>query len=332
MVALSAARFLAALSGVLLLGIACSTVPAEASNASASKAEAGSFASPSQIRPTDFPAPALLSPDESGQSGRGGEANPEHSDRGEMSDPARSPGTSSPGGPASPSAGPGGPASPSAGPGGPASPSAGPGGPASPSDSPSLPGLPGIGPETMAEVPAESSQVLISTTPGIEDTNATTALYERNGEAWTEARRFVGHHGGNGWREDRKEGDRTSPIGVFALTDAGGYLPDPGSKLPYTQDDALRSGAAAVYGEDWADVFSYVIAINYNRAAGTPPTDDTRPMGWDAGGKIWLHVDHDSPTQGCVTMQAEDMEFLLRTMDPERTPHIIMGPADAIGR
>ncbi|WP_349828497.1 hypothetical protein [Brevibacterium litoralis] len=192
--------------------------------------------------------------------------------------------------------------------------------------------VPGLGPETMARIPAETEQVLVSSTPTVEGTTATTTYYERTTDGWVERAAFDGHNGSAGWREDRREGDRTSPIGVFALTDAGGYLPDPGSKLPYTQDESLRGGAAATYGADWAEIFDYVIAINYNRVAGSAPFDDRRPEGWEKGGKVWLHVDHDSPTRACITLEKDEMEYLLTTLDPARTPYIAMGPAEVLSR
>lgn len=204
--------------------------------------------------------------------------------------------------------------------------------PQAPAPEAGVPPLPGIGPETLAELPAETRQVLVSSTPGPADSTATTVLYERAGDAWERTAEYAGHNGGAGWKRERREGDRTSPIGVFSLSDAGGSLPDPGSLLPYTHEPALRTGAAAAYGEDYAAVFDRVIAIDYNRQPGTPPNDDTRPLGWDAGGKIWLHVDHDSPTRGCVTVPTDEMQYLLQTIDPELDPHIVMGPADLLGR
>lgn len=204
--------------------------------------------------------------------------------------------------------------------------------PQAPAPEAGVPPLPGIGPETLAELPAETRQVLVSSTPGPADSTATTVLYVRTGDAWERTAEYAGHNGGAGWKRERREGDRTSPIGVFSLSDAGGSLPDPGSLLPYTHEPALRTGAAAAYGEDYAAVFDRVIAIDYNRQPGTPPNDDTRPLGWDAGGKIWLHVDHDSPTRGCITVEAEDMVHLLRTLDPAAQPHIVMGPADDLAR
>ncbi|WP_344308425.1 L,D-transpeptidase family protein [Brevibacterium samyangense] len=194
------------------------------------------------------------------------------------------------------------------------------------------PAIPGLGPETMARIPAETTQVLVASTPDADGTEARTALWEFADGTWERTGEFAGHNGGAGWLEDRREGDRTSPIGVFTLTDAGGALPDPGAKLPYTHDPSLRTNAQATYGDDWADVFDFVIAIDYNRVPGSPPTDDRRPLGWDAGGKIWLHVDHDSPTKGCISMSADDMRTLLRTLDPAAAPHIVMGPEEVIAR
>src|SRR5699024_8128697 len=106
------------------------------------------------------------------------------------------------------------------------------------------------------------------------------------------------------------------------------YRPDPGTELPYTQDDNLPSSATVAYGPDYASVFDYIIAIDYNRVPGHPPTDTTRPMGWDKGGGIWLHLDHDSGTNGCVTLEASDLKWLLRTIDPDAHPRIALGPVD----
>lgn len=278
-----------------LLASGCSGATTDPYSPVAAEAVGSDLVAPLLAPPGDFPAPLLETPSDPGADGAGsaGEGTDESG-----SDESGSNGADSPD-----------------------------------EDSTASPGaIPGIGPETMAEVPDDTRQIVVSTTEDADDTDAATTLYERTDDAWTEVRSFDGHNGDNGWLRDRREGDATSPIGVFPLSDAGGYLDDPGSLLPYTQDTALRSGAASTYGDDYAEVFDYVIAIDYNRVAGTPPTDDERPMGWDAGGKIWLHVDHDSPTRGCITVEKADMEYLLRTIDPELNPHIIMGPADDISR
>lgn len=80
------------------------------------------------------------------------------------------------------------------------------------------------------------------------------------------------------------------------------------------------------YGSEYERVFDYIIAIDYNRVPGTPPTDRTRPLGWDKGGGIWLHLDHDSGTNGCVTLKEKDLTWILETIDPDAHPRIAMGP------
>jgi L,D-peptidoglycan transpeptidase YkuD (ErfK/YbiS/YcfS/YnhG family) len=127
-------------------------------------------------------------------------------------------------------------------------------------------------------------------------------------------------------------GDLRSPIGVFTLTDAGGLLRDPGSKLPYDRSTGFTSPGTGFEGESLADAFDYVIAINYNREPGTSPLDSTRPLGASRGGGIWLHVDHGGPTHGCVSLAEEHMKELLQALDPAQHPVIVMGDAASLAR
>jgi L,D-peptidoglycan transpeptidase YkuD (ErfK/YbiS/YcfS/YnhG family) len=73
-----------------------------------------------------------------------------------------------------------------------------------------------------------------------------------------------------------------------------------------------------------------VIAINYNRQPGTTPLDWTRPLGAARGGGIWFHVDHGGPTHGCVSLAREHMKALLRALDPDRGPVVVMGDAASL--
>ncbi|WP_432788885.1 L,D-transpeptidase family protein [Brevibacterium sp. K11IcPPYGO002] len=187
--------------------------------------------------------------------------------------------------------------------------------------------VPGLAKEYTDQIPAETSQVLVATSPTADSEKSSLSFYEFTDTKWKKLRTFDTHNGSKGWLKDRHEGDKTTPIGVFSLSDAGGFKADPGTDLPYTQDDRLPSSATVAYGADYASVFDYIIAIDYNRKPGTPPTDKTRPMGWDKGGGIWLHLDHDSGTNGCVTLDEADLKWIMRTLDPEAHPRIAMGPA-----
>ncbi len=45
-----------------------------------------------------------------------------------------------------------------------------------------------------------------------------------------------------------------------------------------------------------------------------------------------MHVDHDGPTQGCVSLRKNHMKELLRALDPDRDPVVVMGDAAALRR
>ncbi|WP_453984234.1 L,D-transpeptidase family protein [Brevibacterium casei] len=192
--------------------------------------------------------------------------------------------------------------------------------------------IPGLGPETSAQIPAETSQVIVVSSEKASADSGELSFYEREDGVWEKRKTFPTHNGSNGWLADRREGDKTTPIGVFTLTDAGGYKKNPGTKLGYTQDDGLPASATAAYGEAYTRVFDYIVAIDYNRRLGTPPTDRTRPEGKEKGGGIWLHLDHESGTNGCVTLKEKDLLWIMRTLDPKAQPRIAMGPVAELKR
>ncbi|GAA3776979.1 lipoprotein [Streptomyces coacervatus] len=183
--------------------------------------------------------------------------------------------------------------------------------------------VPGIGERLQQRIPAGARQVVAVYGDGKASPDSTVVLYTKRGSAWERTRSWPAHNGKKGWTADHHEGDRRSPVGVFTLTDAGGVLPDPGARLPYTRDASFaapRWWAAS----HWHD-FDYVIAIDYNRVKGTAPNDPARPEGDAKGGGIWLHMDHGSGTSACVSLSRAAMEYLLRTLDPDRHPVVVMG-------
>ncbi|MCX4903029.1 L,D-transpeptidase family protein [Streptomyces sp. NBC_00878] len=192
--------------------------------------------------------------------------------------------------------------------------------------------LPGLGPKTLAQVPQKTRQAVVVTGRGKNSPISTVVLYERTESGWQAGASWPAHNALKGWTDHHVLEDLRSPIGVYALTDAGGLLPDPGASLPYDQSSAFTIGGKGFEGEPLAGSFDYVIAINYNRKAGTTPLDWTRPLGADRGGGIWLHVDHEGPTHGCVSLRKEHMKALLRALDPDRDPVIVMGDAAALRR
>lgn len=209
-----------------------------------------------------------------------------------------------------------------------ASPHAAPGPPAAPAE------IPGLGPAVRAAVPPDSRQAVVVRGHGRDVNTGTVTLYERRpGTGWTAVSEpWPAHNGVRGWTDHHVQDDLRSPIGVFGLTDAGGLLPNPGAKLPYDQDGRFTATGSGSLGEPLEGSFDHVVAVNYNRVPGTTPLDWTRPLGQERGGGIWIHVDHEGPTQGCVSLERAHMRELLRWLDPAHRPVVVMGDVQSLGR
>jgi L,D-peptidoglycan transpeptidase YkuD (ErfK/YbiS/YcfS/YnhG family) len=207
---------------------------------------------------------------------------------------------------------------------------------AAPATTPAPAGLPGVGPKTAAEVPADATQAVLVTGAGPDANTSSVTLYVRTDAdaSWTAAgSAWPAHNALRGWTAQHHTGDLRSPVGVFDLTDAGGRLPDPGTRLSYDHAPiGFTVHGTGFHGESLRGAFDYVIAINYNRKPGTSPRDWTRPLGESRGGGIWLHVDHGGPTQGCVSLPPAVMKTLLRTLTPAHHPVVVMGDAKSLAR
>jgi L,D-peptidoglycan transpeptidase YkuD (ErfK/YbiS/YcfS/YnhG family) len=192
--------------------------------------------------------------------------------------------------------------------------------------------LPGLGPGIRTRLTTANRQAIVVTGDAPDSNRATAMLYERDpARGWRSVSGpWRARNALRGWTEDHRQGDLRSPIGVFGLTDAGGRLPDPGTRLPYEQASAFTARGTGFEGESLAGSFDYVVAINYNRRPRTTPLDRSRPLGADKGGGIWIHVDHGGPTQGCVSLPKGRMKELLRWLDPAKKPVVVMGDETAL--
>ncbi|MGW1911873.1 L,D-transpeptidase family protein [Streptomyces sp. NPDC002076] len=189
-------------------------------------------------------------------------------------------------------------------------------------------GIPGLGPARSAAIPDRCEQAVVVTGRGKDSPLCTVVLHQRTAAGWQSGPAWPGHNALRGWSAHHVLGDLRSPLGVYTLSDAGGLLADPGSKLPYHRSGGFHSPGTGFEGEPLEGCFDYVIAIDYNREPGTSPLDWTRPLGPKRGGGVWLHVDHGGPTHGCVSLAKAHMRELLRTLAPERHPVVVMGYAD----
>ena len=188
---------------------------------------------------------------------------------------------------------------------------------------------------------AQQVIAVIADAPG--DTTATLTAYERTATGWTEAfGPWTANLGAGGFAPpgEKREGDLRTPTGAFDLGFAFGVLPDPGVKGEYRR---ITSGsivwdddpASSRYNE-WVDtsrqsagidpepmynqpVYNYGVVIAYNPER-TP----------GLGSAIFLHVTKGGPTAGCVAIPQDDLVTLLRWLDPDRRPRIVMGTRDAV--
>ncbi|MGB8940230.1 MAG: hypothetical protein WCD21_08340 [Streptomyces sp.] len=179
-----------------------------------------------------------------------------------------------------------------------------------------------------------AKQVVLVSGDAPDSSYATVHLYERGvkGE-WRRAfEPWPARNGQRGWTTQHTAGDLSSPVGVFGLSDAGGLLPDPGSKLPYDQSPVYEEDGVGSLGQSLRGAFDHVVAINYNRNPGTPPRNLVRPMGSDRGGGIFIHIEHGGPTQACVALPRKKMSDLLKWLDPRMHPVIAMGDIESVSR
>ncbi|MEV8046921.1 hypothetical protein ACF06D_08520 [Streptomyces griseoluteus] len=192
-------------------------------------------------------------------------------------------------------------------------------------------GVPGVGERMGRQIPDDTRQLVVVYGDDRDSAEGTAVLYEKLGAEWKQSASWPSHNGRRGWTTDHRLDDERSPVGVFSLTDAGGTLRSPGTRLPYWYDD--HAYAASVVDPDdeaHAHDFDHVIAINYNRLRGTPPYDWSRPEGVEKGGGIWLHLDHGDGTSACVTVPESGIKTLLGTLDPADHPMVVMGDRDRL--
>ncbi|MFF9768912.1 hypothetical protein ACF1GT_20280 [Streptomyces sp. NPDC014636] len=104
--------------------------------------------------------------------------------------------------------------------------------------------VPGVGDRLYRRIPADSPQVVAVYGEDRDAAGSRAVLYTRRDAHWRAVGSWPARNGRNGWTTDHHEGDGRTPVGVFSLTDAGGVLADPGTRLPYDRNEVCvsRSG------------------------------------------------------------------------------------------
>jgi L,D-peptidoglycan transpeptidase YkuD (ErfK/YbiS/YcfS/YnhG family) len=187
-----------------------------------------------------------------------------------------------------------------------------------------------------------AQQVVLVRTANWSDTVATVEALEFNGGAWQRVFGPVNATiGRSGFSQAHREGDGSSPVGVFGLSRAYGRQPKPdGIKLPYDKfgenswwvsdpESPLyntyqteppngrwrESFGEQLWSETYRTAYRELVVVDYN-AEPTPY----------AGSAIFMHVGGSKPTSGCIALAEPDLLRIMRWLDPARDPHIVMGP------
>lgn len=147
---------------------------------------------------------------------------------------------------------------------------------------------------------------------------------------------FIGRYG---FSAQKQEGDLKTPAGRYGFGIMFGQRANPGVKFPYRQADSQSVWVddvnspyyntwqenAALKGEHldasgYATAYAYAVDIGYN----------TSPVVPGKGSAIFLHVSTGGGTAGCVSLAQSNLLEVLRWLDPEKNPVIVMGPNSVI--
>lgn len=204
------------------------------------------------------------------------------------------------------------------------------------------------------------TQLVTVTSARWSDTRARLRVWRKRDGSWHLVRGPVRVSlGWNGWvpAQRREQSTGTTPAGSFAMRSAFGTRPDPGGELDYRRVDGndhwpyeprdpatyniyqphkasttrWRSGYVERLA-DYADEYAYSVVLGFNLPRGVHWSQTRRqwvarqPADTDRGGGIFLHVKKHRYTAGCVSGPLRDIRWLVRWLDPDRSPRIVMGP------
>ena len=207
---------------------------------------------------------------------------------------------------------------------------------------------------------AQVRQLVTVTSSSWADTRAQLRVWRRLDGRWRLVRGPVPVSlGWNGWvrARERRQSTGTTPAGSFDMRYAFGTRSDPGTQLHYRRVDgndywpyeprdpatyniyqphkARTSHWRSDYVErlaDYNDEYAYGVVLGYNMPRGVHWSDTRRqwvarePADTSRGGGIFLHVKKNRYTAGCVSGSLSDIRWIVRWLDPDQNPRIVMGP------
>lgn len=203
---------------------------------------------------------------------------------------------------------------------------------AAPGKAASCPGAP----PAASPPPAGARQLVSVTARSTRSTVGALALWRRAGGCWTRVYGpWAARLGAGGLSANRREGDGTTPIGVYGVGDVMyGIAANPGVRYPYhrlvcgdwwDEDPAsatyntfqhVRCGVRPPFGGKsealWQSTRAYrhLVVVEFN----TGPTVPGRGSG------IFIHADLGHSTIGCISLPVTRLLMLVRWLDPAAQP------------
>lgn len=190
-------------------------------------------------------------------------------------------------------------------------------------------GLPKIRKKYLNKVPKSTKQLVIVEGRSMKSFDSKLSRWEKRGKCWIKLSTNNTFNGARGWAPVPWTGGQRTPIGTYALTDAGGRLRNPGTKMRYHHGPQAYGAGGYKMSNAKLQIFDFVVAINYNRKAGTTPRANKVLTNRKASG-YWFHVRRSFPTRGCVSMSRPNMKQLTRWLDPKKRPYTIQGPKKSL--
>ncbi|MFJ4327267.1 L,D-transpeptidase [Streptomyces tricolor] len=201
------------------------------------------------------------------------------------------------------------------------------------------------GPEPLPAGMADTgggSQLIVAQAPDTKATTGTVTWWDLRDGAWVRAGSAPARFGAGGLvdGDTRVQGTDTTPTGLYDLPFAFGIEPAPtGTAVEYRavresswwcQDNDSRSynrwvdplpadcrAAESEHLVDFREQYAHALVIGFNY--------DRPVRGRGAG--IFLHVNGQGATAGCVSVPEDDMRRILRWVEPGKKPHIAVGTA-----
>ncbi len=178
------------------------------------------------------------------------------------------------------------------------------------------------------------SKQLITVSP-YSTSYATVRLWEKSDlNVWHEVVKMNGRVGEKGISKHKREGDKKTPSGIYNLKEGFGskkiltkitykvldgseyWVDDYNSKFYNTMQIGLKKGSwnSSEHLIDNKVEYQYAVIIDYNRY----------PVVSKKGSAIFLHVENNKSTSGCIAVSKKNMIKILRWLDPKKTPKIII--------